>query len=311
MIPTGLELARYTLERQHPLTRTWVDDESRLQALAEVHEGVDVLLATDLDIAAGRVERFGPGRPAESMLNYWLPAGDELHAMFSMRFEGLDPTKPFVDATPMSRAPRTSDLPALAAVARELYGTYSPRYLRLWSAEADLPGTQPDRRFFAAPITELQPRDVPAGLSLVRAREVDHYDEAKRAYNAVDAAHPHHTQEASLQDRDDLAESAEAGLLFDVTVEGDWAGYVGGVINPEDSLGLPAYVVHELVLADKYRGRGYGRHLSALLAQALPDQPRILIGTIDAANHGARSAALAAGRHDVGGWLQLSLGGEK
>ncbi|MFI6828808.1 GNAT family N-acetyltransferase [Kribbella sp. NPDC050241] len=307
MIPTADELARYTLDRQHPLTRTWVDDATRLKALAEVHADPDLLLATDLEIAALRVERFAPGHAAESMLNYWLPAGDDLHAMISMRFEGLDPTKPFVDATPMTRAPRTSDLPALAAVAREIYGIHNPRYVRLWSAEAGIPGTQPDRRFFAAPISQLQPHDVPPELALVPARGVDHYDEAQHAYDAVDAAHPHHTEEASLQDREDLAESAEEGLLFDITVDGEWAGYAAGVDNPEDSLGLPAYVVREMILAPKYRGRGYGRHLSALLAQALPDPTRILIGTIHSANRGARTAALSANRHDIGGWLQLPL----
>lgn len=307
MIPTADELARYTLERQHPLTRTWVDDATRLKALAQEHAGVDVLLAEDLDIATSRAARFAPGQPAESMLNYWLPVDNDLHAMVSMRFEGLDPTKPFVDATPMTRAPRTSDLPALAAVAREAYGIHNPRYVRLWSAEAGIPGTQPDRRFFAAPISQLQPHDVPPELALVPARGVDHYDEAKRAYDAVDAAHPHHPEEASLQDRDDLAESAEEGLLFDITVDGEWAGYAAGVDKLENALGLPAYVVREMILAPEYRGRGYGRHLSALLAQALPDHNRVLIGTIHSANQGARTAALTAGRQDIGGWLQLPL----
>ncbi|WP_206752089.1 hypothetical protein [Kribbella steppae] len=110
--------------------------------------------------------------------------------MLSMRFEGLDPTKPFVDATPMSRSPRTTDLPALATAALKAYGIHHPRYLRLWSAEPRIRGTHPDRRFLAAPVSELQPRDVPPELALTRAASVDHYDEAQRAYDAVDAAHP-------------------------------------------------------------------------------------------------------------------------
>ena len=71
---------------------------------------------------------------------------------------------------------------------------------------------------------ELQPHDVPPGLVLVPAKTVEHYDEARRAYDAVDAEHPHHADEASLQDRDDLEEAAAEGLLFDVTVNGEWAG---------------------------------------------------------------------------------------
>jgi GNAT superfamily N-acetyltransferase len=309
VIPTADELAHYTLERQHPLLRSWLDDATLLAAFTKHHEEVDVLLATDLAIAAARVERFAPGQPAESMLNQWVPAGDDLHAMVSMRYEGLDPTKPFVDATPLSRSLRTTDLPALAAVALKAYGIHHPRYLRLWSAEPRIRGTHPDRRFLAAPISELQPRDVPPGLALTRAASVDHYDEAQRAYDAVDAEHPQHTQQAALQDRDDLQEAADAGLLFDVTVNGEWAGYASATLDSSNTLGFPTYVVQEIILTPAHRGHGYGSHLSNLLAASLPDQTRILTGTIHAANTGARNAALKAGRHDIGGWLQLPLGG--
>ncbi|MFK4082496.1 GNAT family N-acetyltransferase [Kribbella sp. NPDC020789] len=306
MTITAAELATYTLERQHPLTRAWVDDETRLQLLTELHEEPDVLLANSLEIAELRAERFAPGQPAESMLNYWLPAGD-LHAMFSMRFEGGDPAKPFVDATAMTRSPHPDDFRALTATALDVYGMHHPRYLRLWTAAPALPGTSPDRRFLAAPIRELRPTDVPPGLELEQAASADHYAEAQQAYDDVDADHPHHVEEAAIQDREDLEEAAETGLLFDVTVHGEWAGYAAAVIKPEDALGLPAYVVRDLLLTKKHRGNGYGRHLSRLLAAALPDPTQILIGTIHSANQGARTAALQAGRHDIGGWVQLPL----
>ncbi|MEI8408604.1 MULTISPECIES: GNAT family N-acetyltransferase [unclassified Kribbella] len=286
--------------------RTWVDDATLLAAFTKQHEEVDVLLATDLAIAAERAERFAPGQPAESMLNYWVPVGD-LGVMFSMRFEGLDPSKPFVDATPMSRSPRRTDLPALAAAALEAYGVHHPRYVRLWSAEPRMRGTHPDRRFLGAPLSQLQPRDVPPGLALTRAEGVDHYDEAQQAYDAVDAAHPQHRSQATIQDRDDLQEAADAGLLFDVTVNGEWAGYVSVTLDNSNGTGLPSYVVQELILTPTHRGHGYGPHLSTLLAASLPDQSRILTGTIHAANTGARTAALNAGRQDIGGWLQLPL----
>ncbi|MFF0340031.1 GNAT family N-acetyltransferase [Kribbella sp. NPDC004875] len=308
MIPSAEELARYTLARQHPITRTWVDDRTRLTTLAEEHAALDILLAEDLDIAAQRAARLAPGKPAGSMLNRWVAISNDLDAMFSIRFENMNLAKPFVDATPMTRSPQPSDLPALAAAAREHYGIHNPRYLRLWSAEAGVAGAEPDRRFLAAPISELQPHDVPPGLALRPTKTVDHYEDAAGAYDAVDADHPHHTEEATLQERDALQESADDGLLFDVTVNGEWAGYAAAVIKPDDALGLPAYVVREIILAKRYRGRGYGRHLSALLAQALPDPTRILIGTIHSANHGARTAARTAGRQDIGGWLQLPLG---
>jgi GNAT superfamily N-acetyltransferase len=57
-----------------------------------------------------------------------------------------------------------------------------------------------------------------------------------------------------------MEESAAAGTLFEVLLEGEWAGYVGAV--PEgDTLGMPAWVVQELALAPNARGQGLGRYL--------------------------------------------------
>ncbi|WP_328329652.1 GNAT family N-acetyltransferase [Kribbella sp. NBC_00382] len=309
MIPDPWELAAYTLERQHPLTRKWVDDETRLGLLAELHAGVDVLLATDRSIAESRVERMAPGTPVDAMLNHWVAVGDDLSAMLSMRFEGLDVTKPFVDASPLSRPLESRDLPALAAVARDFYGIHHPRYVRLWSSEPvdAFPGAVRDRRQFAALITDLQPRNVPPGLVLTPAKALDHYEDAVRAYAAVDESHPDHQAQAQLQSKENLEESVEAGLLFDITVDGVWAGYVSALTESEEALALPAYVVEELILTPTYRGQGLGTHLSTLMAQSLPTTHPILIGTIHANNTGATTAATRAGRQDIGGWLLQPL----
>jgi GNAT superfamily N-acetyltransferase len=309
LIPSAEELAGFTLERQHPVTREWVDDSVRLAGLVAHHEDPDLLLATDLEIAALRVERFAPGYPPETMLNYWVPAGRDLFAMLSMRYEGGDVTKPFVDATPLSRALETRDLEALASAAHNTFGMHRPRYVRLWSAEPvdAFPGSVRDRRQVAGLIEQLKPVDVPPGLSITPVGNVDHYEDAQRAYDAVDQAHPDHPDQAKLQSRENLQESAEDGRLFNVTVDGEWAGHVAAKIESEEAFGLPAYVVEDLLLAPAYRGRGLGRHLSTLMAQALPKTFPILVGTIHADNNGALQAAISAGRQDIGGWLQVPL----
>jgi len=309
-VPSARELAYCALPAQHLLTRRWVDDAERLDLLAEWHT-IDARLATDLEIAAARAQRFAPGHAPEALLNRWVPATPDLTAMVSMRYEGGDPAKPFVDATPLSRQLRADDLAPLARAAIQTYGRLQPRYLRLWSAEPSgrFAGTCPDKRFLAAPILSLRAggdQPVPAELAIVPARTMEEYDRAQSAYAVVDNAHPEHPSQAALQDFEDLEESLQAGTLFDVTVGGDWAGYVATTTNG-DTLGLPAYVVQELILTPQTRGRGYGRHLSTLLARALPDQTRVLIGTIHADNRGAREAAESAGRRDVGGWIQVPL----
>lgn len=309
MIPSAEELAGYSLARQHPVTREWVDDATRLAGLTKHHEDPDVLLAKDLEIAALRAERFAPGFPAETMLNYWVPAGRDLFAMVSMRYENGDVTKPFVDATPLSRALEERDLEALAAAAHNTFGMHRPQYVRLWSAEPvdAFAGTVRDRRQLAAPIEQLKPVDVPPGLELTRAVNLDHYEDAQRAYDAVDQVHPNHPEQSKLASRERLQEVIDEGNFFNVTVNGEWAGHVGARTESEETFGLPAYVVEDLLLAPAHRGHGLGRHLSTLMARALPPTHPILIGTIHADNTGALQAATTAGRQDIGGWLQVPL----
>lgn len=308
-IPDAHELAGYFLAAQHPSTRRWVNDEMRLALLAE-QRADDVLLASDLQIAEIRRDRFAPAHPAEALLNRWVTVTDDLAAMLSMRYEGGDPTRPFVDATVLSRPVANGDLAALAGCVVIAFGTLGPAYLRLWSAESagHFTDTVPDKRFLAAPILDLlagqQP--VPNELSVARAQSMDRYELARAAYADVDREHPGHTEQAALQDADDLEESMTAGTLFDVMVDGEWAGLLAA--TPEgESLGLPAYVVQELVLDARFRGRGYGAHLTTLLARALPDPDRVLLGSIHANNRGALKAAERAGRSDVGGWFQVPL----
>ena len=306
-LPSAPELARFSLAGQHGLTRRWVDDEARLANLTEAH-AFDVRLATDPELAAQRAQRMDVGQPADAFLNRWTTVSGDLHAMLSVRFEGLDPDKPFVDATVLSRRFTADDLPALAHAGHEVYGGFEPRYLRLWSAaQADAhPGTNRDRRSLAAPLTDLVARrHLPSGLALAPARDLSRYEDAVAAYAAVDETHRDHPAQAAIQPAGDLAESIEAGTLFDVLVDGEWAGYVGATRDGRADMGMDAYVVQEIILVPTCRGRGYGRHLTTLLAQRLPDRHRVLVGTIHADNRGALEAAIDAGRYDVGGWVQV------
>ncbi len=311
-LPAASQLAKYRLSAQHPLTREWVADDLRLELLAAECAG-DLLLATDLEIAELRAElraeRFAPGRPAHLLLNRWCEVTDGLSAMLSMRYEGLDVGLPFVDASLVSRPVESGDLPHLQSAAMDAYGALGPLYLRLWDARPDgaIAGTVPDRRFLAAPLCELRAGPwPPPHLRLRPVEAATHHGALLAAYADVDHDYPGHVRQAWASTRAELDESASAGTLFDVLLDGEWSGYVGAHLG-DDTLGMPAWVVQELALAPGARGRGYGRYLSGMLARQLSDERPVLVGTIHADNFGARTGALAAGRHDVGGWVQTPL----
>lgn len=304
--PTAADLAAMSLTAQHPLTQGWVDDAARLELLTEEH-AFDRQLATDLELAGKRATHFRPGLAAETFLNCWVSVSPELDAMFSIRFKGLDPEKPFVDASVTSRPLVAADLPAVSAAALEVYGVLRPQRLRVWSAaEAGaFPGTRPDMRVLAAPLAELRGREIPGELSLRPTADLAHHAGAVAAYAAVDARHPEHTGQARVIDEDDLQACIEAGTMFDVFWLGEWSGYAG--VLAKSKHGLPAYSIQELLLVPQARGQGLGPHLTTLLAHALPDDTRVLLGTIHGENRGALRAALSAGRHDVGGWSWIPL----
>ncbi|GGK89869.1 hypothetical protein [Deinococcus radiotolerans] len=304
-LPSAADLAAFTLEAQHPATHDWLDRAVRLQNLTGEHE-FDLQLATDLDLAAQRAEFLNAGPDAPAYLNRWAPVTSDLHAMLSIRFKGLDVTKPFVDVSVTSRPVTRADLPALAEAARA-YADFQPPRLRFWSAApmTDWPDLDPDRRVLAAPVVDLSSHPVPDGLSLTPTSNTTRYADAQVAYAEVDAAHPHHTNEARLLSSDDLQECIDAGTMFDVHWRGEWAGYAGTLAYPQ--LGLDAQVVQELLLTPHARGQGLGAALSTLLTRHLPDAGQVLSGTIHGRNRGALGAATRAGRHDVGGWWWVPL----
>ena len=309
-VPTAQELAAYTIAQQHPVTADWIRPQERLRLLAAEH-GLDVRMATDLDFAGARRDQFAPELPTEYLLNSWERIADDLDVMVSMRWEGGAPDRPFVDACALSRplGPDEDVLLARAAVRR--YGRLGPRYVRWWSREiaGHYPGTLQDKRFLAAPLRKLVDADVPAMLTLMTCDDLDHYDDARDAYAAIDHEHPAHREQATLEAKDDLEELHRAGTLFDVRFNGEWIGYLGA--QRGHKLGLAGYKIAELVLARHRRGRGLGRHLTTLLARELlargEPQDAVIIGTIHNDNLGARRAAELSGRQDIGGWVRLQL----
>jgi hypothetical protein len=293
----------------HPWIAARVPVEMRREALAEELRFWLEVAAQDL----AHAERYAAdapdvGQPAAAFLDRWLPLDTGGHVLAGPRWLGLDPDLPFVGVSASDRVLRPADADALRQVARRQFAGFGPGFVMVSTADplGTWPGTRPEHRHVVGTLGDLRRRPVPSGVTAARNDEVTGYDQ----YVAVHAAHvardPRHARHTRVETEADLRSLGERGLVFDVLVDGQWAGILAA--EPEARWGARGATVIELLLDLPVRGRGVGRHLSALLAQALPlPDEEMLFGTIHAENLPAYRAALASGRVDVGGEVVIPL----
>jgi GNAT superfamily N-acetyltransferase len=217
---------------------------------------------------------------------------------------------PFVGIVGASRPIEHGDLAALRALATAEFAEFAPRYVLTWSAHParHWPGTDADARLVAGRLGDLRRAEIPAELTARRldrlpTPDYDRYRAMHAAHARANRRHLHHTRPNGA---DDLAALARDGTLLAIEVDGEWAGLVAGRLDVAS--GMHGVTVSELLLDPAVTGRGYGRHLSPLLARHVPQaEDRFLFGTIHADNLPAYRAALAAGREDVGGEVVVPL----
>jgi len=293
----------------HPAVHAWVPRPDRLGALQEeLRWEVDVA-GRDLEWARDfAVHQPASGAPAEMFLNRWLPAGDDLTVLAGPRYEGRRPDRPFVEVTAVNRLLTATDLPALRRLARDDFAVFRPLDIRVWTADPPRtwPGTRAEMRLVAAPLGQLRSRDGTDAVTVRPAADLSWYDRYVAVHDQHVAADPAHADRSRVETAADLDQLRAAGTLFEVLLDGNWAGVLAA--EPVVAHGLRGATVIVLLLAHEVRGRGLGKYLSVLLARnlSLPDD-QVLSGTIHINNLTARRSALAAGRIDVGGRVVIPL----
>jgi GNAT superfamily N-acetyltransferase len=292
----------------HPWVHAHVAEPVRREALAEELGFTLHTAAQDLAWAASFAEVAPPvGEPVTSYLDRWLPLGDA-HVMVGPRYLGRDPDLPFVMVTASDRPLVPTDASGLAALAREHFAPFSPGFVMLTTADplGAWPGTRPEQRQVVGRLGDLRRRETPAELSAAPRQDTEVYERYRALFDLDVERDPAHARHTRAEERADLQDLADRGFLYDVLVDDAWAGLLAA--EPDARRGVRGATVVELVLDHPHRGRGYGRHLSTLLARAVPlPDDQCLLGTIHADNVTSYRSALAAGRVDVGGEILIPL----
>ncbi|MBB6099456.1 GNAT superfamily N-acetyltransferase [Deinobacterium chartae] len=283
-------------------------------------------LGRDLKLELSRLsddvfaERFwarcaAPGTTPDDYRNRWLDL-DGLRVLTGIRFKGLDMAQPFVDVVASTAPLEAPDLwQALAARIRSEYAVFRPLQLRVFRAgPAPLelaPGLPvvAHTRLVAGLLSAMRSLPDPAHFARLEAHpasNLNFYPRYRAIYDALHAESPERREFARPESEEDLQEALEDGLLFEMRIEGVWAGVMAAYRGVGH--GLRGFVVGEMLLDSAFRGQGLGPAAQRCFAHALPARPGdTVFGHIHPRNVAALTTARRCGRQDLGGELFVRL----
>ncbi len=223
------------------------------------------------------------------------------------RAYGGDRTRPFVDVVAWSFDPiDETHWDRLAAAARGEHRHHGPRLrvrvsppaARALAAFADVEG---DLHVMSERIDRLRARPRPAEsgrVAVVPITRDNYYERYRKVHEAFREADPVLRDRVSISSHPSLEVARAAGLLYDVIVDGAWAGLIAA--RPGRLAGAAGYVVEEEILVAEHRGRGLGAAMQRAFVDRLDGSGgRHLVGTIDVANVASRRTAERVGRREI------------
>jgi L-amino acid N-acyltransferase YncA len=309
----------WAVDQVHPYLRTWYSP-------AQLESNLSDQLERDLDWTQNLGEGFERNMPVPGatpeMYNHRVLEVAGMQVMLGIRFRGGDISIPFVDLVRSSQAiTSAAQVMAICDLVRREFAIFKPLMVRFYQPshlefqfEPDdgVSGSSGDKRVLAAPLKTMLKQPKPAGLERVilrRAETLGFYPQYAETYTAAYQERlwlPHESNTHSLEDMQEYLETAQ---VFEIFVDGQWAGITGGE-HHTDEFALQGFVVIEMLLAKVARGQGLGAAVQYRLAEALQasSQPEdVLYGTIGSNNPPMLKTAARVGRVDLGGWIWVNL----
>lgn len=298
---------RHLVSGAHPLLRSWVGDEQlRLAFSREIREQID---RTHDERFAAEFQRHCPveGVDVTRYKQRYFQIGGDNGAIAGIRFKGGNLAQPFVDVLTNYPVRTNPELSSLAELLRQEFREFAPRALRIWlfahePAEfLQLPAVRCDQRIPARPVVEIQALETPQRYELVDLRRPEgsaFYAKYEAVFREFVGEFPRLGAELHLETRESLSACEKEGSLYEVFVNGDWAGLIAA---RESSLfGLTGFEVIEEILARNFRGRGFAPAVQRRLVDTLDGHDNCLIfGTIHSSNQASFRTALRTGRIEI------------
>lgn len=299
-----------SLAQVHPLIRSWGADATE----AELHEAQREAIRALVDEGGARLARASrafhlPPRNVSRLIEF---EGHRLIATLDVQNGAQG--RPFICLFRSTIPPGTiSDwsrlkrrlLHRFAAFEPSAALFFHPSHLPLIAETAGI-----DDHLLAAPAREIAGMPKAAGserVILKRSTGLEFYRRYKAIYEATYVERPELRGEVRTETEDSLAYCLRRGFLFEILVDGKWAGVVAA--KWRTLVGIRGVFMVEILLAGDVRGQRLGpavhQIFAGAVAQAEPDA--VIIGTISAKNPWSLRAARRAGRIEIGAWHWVDL----
>lgn len=193
-------------------------------------------------------------------------------------------------------------------ITREAFEVFSPKYVRV-----HLPAGQLEDRVIAGPqastdfitlaglVSDLQRLSPPPNMERVRletARSTEFYNRYIATYEEFHRDVPRLRDLVLPTPLDKLELCISQGLLYEVYVDGQWAGLIGAREATDYVWG--GYRVVEEILSSRFRGQGLGPAMQRRFIDKLPAGDReVLSGAIDPPNAPSQATAKRVGRVEI------------
>ena len=239
--------------------------------------------------------------------------------MTSIRFMGLDVTKPFVmidhSSMPIDSFEKAHHL---WKEVRQHYHIFNPLYMRIFSTSdvfriQDNQLIVQDFDVLAAPVKALQQLNKPKHYENVHLEvmcDLTNYEHYEAAFQHFYEQAPHLKHDVRMLDDEAMQWLIDNAHIFEVFINEQWAGVIA--VEPNSHYFLSGYEVAEEILTPEFRGQGYAAAVQRHMIDRLKgEDDELLYGTIKPMNIASRKTAQRVGRMIVGGYYFITTLGEE
>lgn len=260
-----------------------LDEYSKSSVYSQVADEFDEILnLNSLDILEGRAKFIGIGKPNDYMSH--LIETDEGIVIAGIRHLGNDKNEPFIFVWPSFKVSSTQDI--MKSIL-PYFEVFKPKNLSYWLRPDcnDLNEAVIQQRFIGR-INEMKKCD----LSL--SKNENYYEWYKSEYEKFHEENPEYVNRLQVNSKEEMDESFNEGLLYILNEGGNNIGLISG--ESDAFLGKPSIYLNEILIGQKYRGRGNANRLLAGFVNML--KADYFICDIDSENIPSTKTALRSGQ---------------